>query len=66
MFRVRRKRSPRLLLRRAGPGPAGDSGRQLLVGEGRGAGGTAGQEEEAVTLDCVNGWLLSIFVKVFD
>ena len=40
--------------------------RKVLL-DGRGSRqGREDEEEEEVTLDCVNSWLLSIFVKVFD
>ena len=58
------KRSPKLKLRRGGGG-SGVERKVLLDGRGSRQ-GREEEEEEEVTLDCVNSWLLSIFVKVFD
>ena len=57
MFKMK-KRSPKLKLRRTGGGQ-GTEERSLLERKEWG-------EEELVSLGCVNSWLLSFFVKVFD
>ena len=57
MFKMK-KRSPKLKLRRTGGGK-GTEERSLLERKEWG-------EEELVSLGCVNSWLLSFFVKVFD